>query len=147
MTSTATADRSASPQLEADLSLLLDRVLGGGAQELLRCLAVHEMTPLHARVLRELVCCPLPLTVDALSRRMELDTADVVAAAAELRRRRLIGRRDTTSALLQVTPDGRRIDGEIDRAHRADLRAYVGELDRTGRRRLEAALSLLHHAA
>lgn len=147
MTSSAIADRTASPQLEADLSLLLDRVLGGGAQELLRCLAVHEMTPLHARILRELACCPLPLTVDALARRMELAPADVIAATAELRRRRLVARRDTTSALLQVTLDGRRIDEEINRAHRADLRAYVGDLDRTGRRRLEAALSLLHHPA
>src|SRR5437868_361704 len=74
MTTTLDADRMHStPQLAADLGHLLDRILNGGEQDLLRVMAVHEMTPLHVRVLRELACCPLPLTVEALADRIDLD--------------------------------------------------------------------------
>jgi len=144
MTTTLDSTRmDSTPQLAADLGHLLDRILSGGEQDLLRVMAVHEMTPLHVRVLRELAYCPMPLTVDELADRIDLDVDDVQAATAELRRRRLVMRRDAGTAMLVLTPDGRRIVSDVDEAHRADLSAYVGDLDRTGRRRLEAALSLL----
>lgn len=148
MTTALDADRMHStPQLAADLGHLLDRILNGGEHDLLRVMAVHEMTPLHTRVLRELAGCPLPLTVEALADRIDLDVDDVQTATAELRRRRLVTHRDAGSAMLVLTGEGRRIVREVEQAHRADLSAYVGDLDRTGRRRLEAALSLLDERA
>lgn len=144
MTTTAGPVRSQStPQLAADLGHLLDRILDGGEHDLVRCLAVHDLTPLHARVLRELRRCSHALTVEELAVRMALNGADVLAVSGELRRRRLVARRDAGSTVLVLTGEGRRVVLEIEGAHRHDLNAYVDDLDRTGRRRLEAALSLL----
>ncbi len=140
-------DSSATEQLAVDLGDVLDALLERTAHTLVERIQVHELSPIHARLLRCLDRSLTPLHVDELATRMQVEQRNVVRALTRLHERDLVidvvaAGEDRASALA-LTRRGRAIVHDLDHARRRDLRAFIEGLDRTERRRVEAAVSLL----
>jgi DNA-binding MarR family transcriptional regulator len=138
---------SVTDPLASDLGHLLETLEDETGQGLAQPVLTHGLTALHTRILRELdrglgAPTPAELAVHA-----GLVPDDVATAAAELRRDRLVARvadgHTGHADGIELTARGRDVVEDLERARRAGLQAYVDRLDTTGRRRLEAAISLL----
>lgn len=133
---------SVTDPLATDLGRLLETLEDRTRRDLPQPVLAHGLTALHTRILRELDRGLGTPTAAELAVRAGLVPDDVATAAAELRRDRLVHRIDASGAL-ELTAEGSAVVRDLERSRRAGLRQYVEELDTTGRRRLEAALSLL----
>ena len=140
-------DSSATEQLAVDLGDVLDALLERTAHTLVERIQVHELSPIHARLLRCLDRSLAPLHTDELAVRMQVEERSVVRALTRLHERDLvidvIAAGDDRTPALALTRRGRAIVYDLDHVRRRDLRTFVEGLDRTERRRVEAAVSLL----
>jgi hypothetical protein len=136
---------SVTDPLASDLGHLLETLEDRTGSAAAHPLLAHGLTALHTRILRELDRGFDTPTPAALAVRAGLVPDDVATAAAELRRDRLVARIADPGRTdgLALTAAGKEVVDDLERSRRAGLRAYVERLDTTGRRRLEAALSLL----
>ena len=140
-------DASATEQLAVDLGDVLDALLERTAHTLVERIQAHELSPIHARLLRCLDRSLTPLHVEELAERMQVEPRSVVRALSRLHERdlviRVIAAGDDRAPALALTRRGRAVVHDLDRVRRHDLRTFVEGLDRTERRRVEAAVSLL----
>lgn len=136
---------SVTDPLASDLGHLLETLEDRTGSAVATPLLTHGLTVLHSRILRELDRTLDTPTPAELAVRAGLIPDDVATAAAELRRDRLVARIADPARPdgLRLTAAGKEVVDDLERSRRAGLNAYVERLDTTGRRRLEAALSLL----
>ncbi|HEY5145104.1 MAG TPA: hypothetical protein VII98_16515 [Solirubrobacteraceae bacterium] len=140
-------DSSATEQLAVDLGEVLEALLERTAHTLVERIQVHDLSPIHARLLRSLDRSLAPLHPEELAERMQLELRIVLRALNRLNERDLVidvpTPGDQGAATLALTRRGRAIVHDLDHVRRRDLRAFVEGLDHTERRRVEAAVSLL----
>ncbi len=132
-------ETSDTARLAADLGEVLDELLDRTATGLVLRLHAHGLSPVHARILRELDRSPSGLDHETLVARTGLHRA---ALETQLRMLDDLGllAADPGPAL---TRGGRSVIRELDRARREELRTFIEELHPTQRRRVEAAVHLL----
>ncbi len=116
------------------------------AQGFLERIEAHGLSPVHAR--RAALHGPLVERVPTadLAARAAIDGRSLARGLAQLHERDLVidvAAPGESPSALALTRRGRAIVHDLDRARRADLRAFVDGLEHTERLRLEAAVHLL----
>jgi DNA-binding MarR family transcriptional regulator len=127
--------------LARDLGHVLDELLERSTQNSTAELAAHDLTLADLRVLRLLDRRPGGDTVRMLAARLGMPAAEVRRSVIALRHRGLAT--GSSQGLVALTRRGRALANELERSRRNDLEAFVDELPRAERLRLEAAVHLL----
>jgi len=138
---------TATRQLAEDLGLVLDALLERTAQGFVERIRAHGLTLTEARVLRSLDRSLNPVRADDVAARAGLEPETAARAVAGLRDRDLVidvGTSRAAPGALTLTRHGRAIVRDLDHTRRTELQAFIESLDPTERRRVEAAVSLLH---
>jgi len=138
---------TATRQLAEDLGLVLDALLERTAQGFVERIRAHGLTLMEARVLRSLDRSLNPVRADDVAARAGLEPETAARAVAGLRDRDLVidvGTSRAAPGALTLTRHGRAIVRDLDHTRRTELQAFIESLDPTERRRVEAAVSLLH---
>jgi DNA-binding MarR family transcriptional regulator len=127
--------------LARDLGHVLDDLLERSTQNAAAELAAHDLTLTDLRLLRLLDRKPGGETVRALAAQLALPAGDTRASLISLRHRGLAT--GSSKGIVALTRRGRALANELERSRRNDLEAFVDELPRAERLRLEAAVHLL----
>lgn len=137
---------SPSAQLAEDLGGVVDGLLEQTTQGFLERIEAHGLSPVHARLLRSMDRSLNAIPTADLAARTAIDARSLARGLAQLHERDLVidvAAPGESPSALALTRRGRAIVHDLDRARRADLRAFVDGLDHTERLRLEAAIHLL----